>query len=511
MPGALVAMVCGLCAMRADWWRRTAVLGLLGAIGWAFGGASSYGIVIGYSTGADLLNAFYAYACLFLIGAMWGGIGGGILGLGLTMRRSGLSAAIGPLTAIYVVWIALGQFGLIDKWMGNFKQGHWLYDTYWVEATSALVVAVLYLIFLVVWRRSSTAPADEGRNDHTELPAGLRLPVRRQLLGAGAGRTCALIIMICLGWWAGITLIVGALGFHMTPPRAESWAGCLGVLIALWAYLLVTRNYASFMMGCYGFLAGGIGFAVGDFVQMLGRGRWGPIGVFEPLQGINYWTLMEQTFGFIMGIGVALAFVRLVRDRLAPPTEDDAGGILDEFSVFVIFVVMMWVNFGKDFSQALREEQLPNSYLGISTGYWALFLVLSVVALLMYALWRNRAGGLALVPSSPLGKGQWLFIGAAWLIVVGYMLPNVYNLGAGTAVNLTMFWVATAIATFLVLRLREPLPVPEAGTPACDLTWLPGWRHWVLWAAMPLLFLLLAELTLGLDLHIDHVRFPVPK
>jgi len=52
-------------------------------LGWSVGGMMSYGIVIGYCKGDDFGNVLYGYTMLGVIGALYGVIGGGFLGLGL--------------------------------------------------------------------------------------------------------------------------------------------------------------------------------------------------------------------------------------------------------------------------------------------------------------------------------------------------------------------------------------------------------------------------------------------
>ena len=55
------------------------------------------------------------------------------------------------------------------------------------------------------------------------------------------------------------------------------------------------------MLIFYGTLAGGIGFVIGEFIQALGKAKWGPIGQFSALQEFGYWTIMEQTLGGEIG------------------------------------------------------------------------------------------------------------------------------------------------------------------------------------------------------------------
>lgn len=88
IPGALVGLAVCLASGREDWWRRAGIMGLCGAVGWAFGGQMSYGRVIGYTASSSLLDVFYGYASLLLIGGLWAGVGAAILTLSVTASRS---------------------------------------------------------------------------------------------------------------------------------------------------------------------------------------------------------------------------------------------------------------------------------------------------------------------------------------------------------------------------------------------------------------------------------------
>ena len=69
---------------RKDWLKRAPVLALLGAIGWGMGGIMSYGILVGYCRSVEVFNSAYGYASLFVVGGLYGFIGGGLFGLGLS-------------------------------------------------------------------------------------------------------------------------------------------------------------------------------------------------------------------------------------------------------------------------------------------------------------------------------------------------------------------------------------------------------------------------------------------
>jgi len=81
--GAMGAFALVVASSNKNWLKNAPVLAALGAVGWAVGGMSSYGIVIGYCRGTDFINVLYGYAMLAVIGGIYGFIGGGFLGLGL--------------------------------------------------------------------------------------------------------------------------------------------------------------------------------------------------------------------------------------------------------------------------------------------------------------------------------------------------------------------------------------------------------------------------------------------
>lgn len=69
---------------RQDWYNKLFKAGLAAAIGWGLGGMMSYGIVVGYGKGSEFINVYYGMLMLFVIGGLYGFIGGGLFGLVLT-------------------------------------------------------------------------------------------------------------------------------------------------------------------------------------------------------------------------------------------------------------------------------------------------------------------------------------------------------------------------------------------------------------------------------------------
>ena len=77
------AMALVLVAQRKDWYSKMLLIAFSSAIGWGAGGMISYGKVVGYGRSDDFLNASYGLLMLFVIGGLFGLLGGGFVGLTL--------------------------------------------------------------------------------------------------------------------------------------------------------------------------------------------------------------------------------------------------------------------------------------------------------------------------------------------------------------------------------------------------------------------------------------------
>ena len=96
-------------------------------------------------------------------------------------------------------------------------------------------------------------------------------------------------------------------------PRTEHWAGLWAGLIVLLVYAgLIKRDRVTFRFGVFGVVGGGLGFSVG---QMLQAFSWAhPEFAFRPW--IDWWKVMELTFGFVGGVFIALAALTTPRQAL---------------------------------------------------------------------------------------------------------------------------------------------------------------------------------------------------
>jgi len=473
VPGALLGLAICLGSGREDWLKRSAIIGMCGAIGWAFGGQMSYGRIIGYTASCSLPNVAYGYGCLFIVGGLWAGIGCGLLAMSLTQPGSYLERFVGPLAALLAVWVAMHLTGLtqilVERW--------YLHDTDWVGASSAVIVAILY---------------------------GLALPRTRP--------ACVLIGILAGSWWAGYLLLTVALDLHMTPPRSDNWSGCTGLFVGLIVYLVRRRDRAATTMMAWGFLSGGIGFVVGDFVNMLGRAQWGPIGHFGSLQGLDYWKWMEQLFGLIMGLGVARAFLRIMQPRLVKMAKDRPQRWLETGALFFLLVLMFWANLHKNVKSWKSGDYVPDLLLGMDVEYGFLIIAVMLSAIPILAIVRHHRKRLSIAPGTDYGKAQLLFLTILWVAIIGALLqvfPRISD-KAVLFVHFT-FWVTGAACSIIALCLPASPGPRQMGTQSPpDGTWRLGKKYWACCVLISILVLLLSYLTVlshNEDLPGSHLRF----
>jgi hypothetical protein len=301
----------------------------------------------------------------------------------------------------------------------------------------------------------------------------------------------------------GFGLLTVALHLRMTPPRSDNWAGCVGLAAALCVYLWRTRQRAALSLVAYGALAGGAGFAIGDFVQMLGRANWGVIGRFPALQELGYWKWMEQLFGLLMGAGVALGLARLTALHLAPPEEEARPGrsrlTAADAAVLLLLVVIPWENFPRNVTRWAAEGHLGAPLFGLTPARWFALIAVLLTLLVVAALRRYRARALPLIPAAPFPRMQVLYLSLLWFFLA-VDFTQAFPAMKERAVLLVhvSFWLTALACTWLTIALPAPVDVQTGeARNADDAVWTRGRFFWLAWVLVPLLIFGLAWLTLA--------------
>jgi|GEM_PF-423791 hypothetical protein len=227
IPGVLFSLALVLVSGRPDWMQRAPLIALAGGIGFAVGGSASYGILIGYTRARVWTNVLYGFFCLFVVGGLWGAIGGGIVGLALE-----------------------------------------------------------------------------------EVP-----PAWYEL--------CLLAICMFAGAYLVYHILIVRCRIRMTPPRSDAWAYELGMALILLPFLSTFEYDLALRAAIYGLFGYGLGFVLGNFLQVIGNASGIPFG---------WWKVMEKSMGFIGG--AVLSYGMLSSDAPAlPPT----GQILNWICIILVF------------------------------------------------------------------------------------------------------------------------------------------------------------------------------
>jgi len=466
VPGALLGLTLCLASGRTDWRRRAAVAGLFGAIGWAWGGSLSYMEQTFYTLSGSFPDVMYGYSMLFLLGALWAGIGGGVLGLALTEPISVLEGLMRPFTAVCAAFLASYLFFFFSPSLAeatetlSVRQFH---RTVWLAAAIALVVSGVYWL------------------------------VRREDRGGAV-----LIFRGAAAWWIGYLAFTKIGGLRLAPlHRGEGWGGLIGVLFVLMLYLRQRRNRAALMLALYGILAGGLAFPLAVFLRHPLAIHWGPF------QGnVPQWRFAEANFGFFMGLGMALGALQLIRGGLIPPKDDRPAAPLNAYAVFVLLAAINWMNFRHHAAPLLARSNASAAppFLGVATWIWFVLAGALASLLLLYILGRYLRGEDHLAPAAAFGKGAILTLLVIWITLAGYTLQD--PPGAANIASEMLLWIPAFVASWLLVSfspVREARHETTALVAASDEKWNVGARYGLLCGLVPVFLLGITGVSIGMQ------------
>ena len=112
--GGIGALALVMVSKRKDWYNKMGLIALASAVGWGAGGMISYGVVVGYGRADNFINSFYGLSMLFVIGALFGLLGGGLVGLTLDSVKNN-RVKWGRLMAEMVTGGVIGYYFLVEQ------------------------------------------------------------------------------------------------------------------------------------------------------------------------------------------------------------------------------------------------------------------------------------------------------------------------------------------------------------------------------------------------------------
>jgi hypothetical protein len=380
--------------------------------------------VIGYTHSGDSLSVAYGFACLFVIGFLWAAMGGAGAALPACLNREQLTEFFVPLTAVFGAWwlqdLAIGWFHVTDS---NFRHTDPLYwfDSDWLGVLVAIVAV------------------------------GITAIARRRLDPASS-----LILHMAVGWWIGFLLLVVVLGWRMTPPRGDNWAGCVGMVLGLWAYLARRglQNVLVASLVC-GFI-GGFGFATATLFKLIEiKSGW----------QTNLHSVLEQTYGYINGLGVAAAILFL---RARAPRVEESPPVrrwTEVYAVLFVLIGITYLNLRKNPGTWVKANTVPAVLYGLSADAWFNLAYVALAGLFLGALFVHQQRPLPLVSASNSGKAQLLYLVFLWWMVAGNFERAVVGFAPQRLITEGVIHLNAVCCSLLVL-LCVPAPFTPPASPA---------------------------------------------
>ena len=228
--GAIGAITLILVAKREDWYHRLFEISLAAAFGWGLSGMISYGMVVGYARADEFINVYYGLLMLFVIGGLYGFLGGGIFSLAISDTREEKV----PWAVLITEMVAFGvlTYGLV------INQLEWLMT----PPRSELWAACLGACIPVAWYAVRT-------NKKNVLRVALW-----SALGAGFGfsfgnflQVMAITVHFPMNPWNVMEYSIGFFGglgmaygtFTSTWPVLEAKSGMSRIVSALWLLVII--------------------------------------------------------------------------------------------------------------------------------------------------------------------------------------------------------------------------------------------------------------------------------
>jgi hypothetical protein len=324
-------------------------------------------------------------------------------------------------------------------------------------------------------------------------------------------RGSSLFLHMALGWFAGFLLLPVLLDVRMTPPRGDNWAGILGVYAGFLIYSIRHKLWPLVVASLVTGTIGGIGFSgiacVQALLEWFGNGNVGPglahawsqwqaqsgtsahdfpgfLVNVKPSPGWQFWhqanwhSFLEQSYGFVNGVGVIVGMGLLVR-RIGPLDNQAKRQYWTEIVALTLALpVLLYVNLVKNVADWTRADpshvlaavpkvmRMPLLGFPLSATAWfnILFGVAAIALVMLLSIHTRRR--LALLEQSWLGRGQLLYVVLLWAFVIGNFgkaLTGFSEQRLLTEGVITLNAVLATIMIFLLPRSAAEAPPPTSG------------------------------------------------
>ncbi|MEZ6045099.1 MAG: hypothetical protein R3C11_05865 [Planctomycetaceae bacterium] len=286
-----------------------------------------------------------------------------------------------------------------------------------------------------------------------------------------------LFVYMGCGWFIGFLIFPVFLDLRLTPPRGDNWAGILGTYAGAVIYFLKTNRKSIVVASVVCGMIGGIGFSGIAWLKLMLVSLGHPNLIKQPglaetwsewqktasreapnltpppeyleyyndalkphIESWSHWqhqnwhSFLEQSYGFVNGLGVIIAMAILL-PRLAPRDNSSPRKRGTEIlAVMVSVAAVIYANVWKNVHNWVRDNLMAAEldaplFRGISfpADDWFLFFYVLGSLAFLYLLIQHGKQRIPIVPSTWLGRGQLLFVITCWTFVtanLSHALPG---------------------------------------------------------------------------------------
>jgi hypothetical protein len=208
------------------------------------------------------------------------------------------------------------------------------------------------------------------------------------------------------------------------------------MVAGLWVFLqrngLSGVTWASVAAGT----VGGIGFVLATLFKLMEiKTGW----------TTNWHSVLEQTYGLINGLGIGAVMWVLARraprltgdameqeqvpgaDTTAPirnPKSEIRNGKSSVFwpeivSLLCLLALIPWLNLRQNSAEWVKQKAIPEGLYRLSTATWYIIGWAAFTLMLFVILLAARRRTIAAIPTSWLGRAQWLYLIFLWIFAIG--------------------------------------------------------------------------------------------
>ncbi|MFO0947803.1 MAG: hypothetical protein U1D30_18090 [Planctomycetota bacterium] len=324
---------------------------------------------------------------------------------------------------------------------------------------------------------------------HAHIGWGIGLIVGGTIYFARRGRFAqdsGLFVSMAVGWFVVFLLFPVFLGVRLTPPRGDSWAGILGTFLGAMFYCQRQKLQPIMLASIVCGMIGGLGFSGIALLKLVMIAPGNRTIVQDPevlaawkhWQSANWHSFLEQSYGFVNGIGVAVALGLLLRrlgpiDNSAPRrrgTEILALGFVIPFLLYFNMVknVADWTSEHggvRSLPETLRAPWFDDWVLSAWGWFNFFFAIASFAFLVLLVVHLKRP--LAILPASWVGRGQLLYFLLLWCFVLGNFTKALTSFQEQRLLTEGVIIVHAVLATVLMLILPRP-DQPTADLPSAN-------------------------------------------